>query len=171
MTVIDTYAESAFLLDEHYDIREQRWIGKRGQTINMHDFNLVDDGNRALLLHRNITTLPEDIVQAFGREGKCRVISQAFEERDTTTNEWDSVFWWNTVDHIALNESTMHDRVCKLWDYLHCNSIDKCPDGHYLLSARHADTIYKVSKDDGSILWRLGGVQSDFESDFRFSRQ
>lgn len=48
------------------------------------------------------------------------------------------------------------------WDYFHINSITKGDDGHYLLSARHASTIYKINGTDGSIIWRLGGTKSDF---------
>lgn len=55
----------------------------------------------------------------------------------------------------------------------HFNAIDKFPDGDFLLSARSTDTIYKISHVDGSIVWRLGGVKSDFHipSDLKFSRQ
>lgn len=42
------------------------------------------------------------------------------------------------------------------------NSIDKTPEGDYLVSFRHTNTIYKVSGTDGSIIWRLGGKKSDF---------
>lgn len=54
----------------------------------------------------------------------------------------------------------------------HTNALDKFTDGDYLLSARHADTLYKISKDDGHIVWRLGGRFSDFEmGDWNFTRQ
>ena len=55
----------------------------------------------------------------------------------------------------------------------HANSVDKTPDGNYLFSSRHCDTIYKISHEDGSIMWRLGGGQSDFElgEGVKFSRQ
>lgn len=43
------------------------------------------------------------------------------------------------------------------------------------MSARHADTIYKVSRHDGSVIWRLHGRDEpwgDFDmGDVRFSRQ
>ncbi len=48
------------------------------------------------------------------------------------------------------------------WDYLHLNSIDLRPDGDLILSGRHTDTIYRVSRDSGQVLWRLGGADSDF---------
>ena len=38
------------------------------------------------------------------------------------------------------------------------------------MSARHSDTIYKLATD-GSVVWRLGGVQSDFVADFEFMGQ
>ena len=59
------------------------------------------------------------------------------------------------------------------WDYLHLNSIDVDLDGDLLLSARHTDTIYKVDRESGDILWRLGGAGSDYEvaDDAVFHRQ
>ena len=53
----------------------------------------------------------------------------------------------------------------------HANSVDVTPQGDYLLSSRHTDTIYKISGANGSIIWRLGGKRSDFSASFEFSRQ
>lgn len=54
----------------------------------------------------------------------------------------------------------------------HINSIDKTPQGDYIVSARHTDALYKISGKDKSILWRLGGRRSDFRmDDLVFSRQ
>lgn len=55
----------------------------------------------------------------------------------------------------------------------HLNSVDKTPEGDYLISGRHTDALYKVSKDDGHIIWRLGGSHSDFPTagDLYFTRQ
>lgn len=52
--------------------------------------------------------------------------------------------------------------------------MDKTPEGDYLWSSRHCDTIFKLSGKDGHIIWRLGGKKSDFKhvgSDMIFSRQ
>lgn len=38
----------------------------------------------------------------------------------------------------------------------------KGTDGHYLVSARHASTIFKINGTDGAVIWRLGGNHSDF---------
>lgn len=54
----------------------------------------------------------------------------------------------------------------------HINSIDRFVNGDWLVSARHANTIYRISGSDGSVVWRLGGHSSSFELvGFLFSAQ
>lgn len=54
----------------------------------------------------------------------------------------------------------------------HVNAIEKTDNGEYLVSARATDTIYLLSAEDGRVIWRLGGTNSDFRLDgFTFSRQ
>lgn len=54
----------------------------------------------------------------------------------------------------------------------HANSVEKDANGDYLLSARFTNCIYKISGRDGSVIWRLGGVNSSFALDgFKFSSQ
>lgn len=55
----------------------------------------------------------------------------------------------------------------------HTNSVDKTPEGDYLYSARHLDSIIKISGKDGSIIWKLGGKDSSFplHGDLVFGRQ
>ena len=48
--------------------------------------------------------------------------------------------------------------------------MDKDTYGNYLISGRATNTIYYISPT-GSIIWRLGGLNSSFEQDFNFSRQ
>lgn len=49
------------------------------------------------------------------------------------------------------------------WDYFHINSVDKNSAGNYLISARDACAVHKINGTTGEIIWRLGGVKSDFE--------
>jgi hypothetical protein len=52
------------------------------------------------------------------------------------------------------------------------NSLEKTSQGDYLISARHTNTIYLISRRDGAIIWRLGGSLSSFKLDgFNFSGQ
>lgn len=53
--------------------------------------------------------------------------------------------------------------------------MDKDQNGDFYVSGRHTDTIYKVSKDDGHIIWKLHGQQKEDGEwdmgDLKFSRQ
>lgn len=55
----------------------------------------------------------------------------------------------------------------------HINSVDKSPEGDYMISARYTNAIYKISGKDGRLIWTLGGPNSSFtlEENFNFSRQ
>lgn len=94
------------------------------------------------------------------------------------------LFEWCATDHIGLDENPgravfqaqgdgkIPDRP---WDFVHLNSIDKSADGtgDYLVSARHLDTIFRISSRDGSVIWRLGGPRSNFQlrNNLEFARQ
>lgn len=99
-----------------------------------------------------------------------------FEEKDSETLK--TTFSWLSEDKIPLGDSVIDVKPIKKrcnnhWDYAHCNSLDKFPDGDFLIGCRHTDTIYKISHKDGSIVWRLGGQKNDFvfDEDTHFAGQ
>jgi hypothetical protein len=49
------------------------------------------------------------------------------------------------------------------FDYAHANSVNLDSDGDLLLSARNTWAAYKIDKETGRILWRLGGKHSTFK--------
>ncbi|KAF4945100.1 hypothetical protein FSARC_14522 [Fusarium sarcochroum] len=81
------------------------------------------------------------------------------------------LFEWSSLNHVSPDETALPlplgqagigHNSSTAWDYFHINSITKGDDGHYLLSARHASTVYKINGTAGSVIWRLGGKRSDF---------
>jgi Arylsulfotransferase (ASST) len=42
-------------------------------------------------------------------------------------------------------------------DLLHINSIDRQPDGDYIVSARHLDAVFRIDHATGTVMWKLGG--------------
>jgi hypothetical protein len=74
------------------------------------------------------------------------------------------IFEWHSLEHIGIEESYIE--VPKdpdhAYDYFHINSIDVEPDGNLLLCARNTWGVYKVERESGEIIWRLGGKRSDF---------
>ncbi|RHZ51807.1 arylsulfotransferase family protein [Aspergillus thermomutatus] len=108
------------------------------------------------------------------------VIDGVFQEVDIKTGE--VLFEWSSLDHVPLSATYTPLRLDGLvgdglsnasaWDYFHINSVDKNPEGNYLVSSRHTSCIYKISGMDGSIIWRLGGTQSTIQlTNFNFSFQ
>ena len=189
LTMQDWHGQRGVILDSSYDVWKTAPMLAAGDSFqNMHAFHVVDDGKRALALDvRQWDTSNERSIAELGYDGTCQVSFQGFRELDLQASGTPIVFEWEPRDHISLNESTyvmLNPRLgydgsvatmCQLggWDAMHVNAIDKFPDGDYLLSARHSDTLYKISHVDGSVVWRLGGKTSDFESvgDAQFARQ
>jgi len=71
------------------------------------------------------------------------------------------LFEWHSSEHVGLEESNLPS-TAGLWDYFHLNSVDLLDDDDLLVSARHTCAVYKLDRDTGEIVWRLGGKRSDF---------
>ncbi|EXJ84840.1 hypothetical protein A1O3_05514 [Capronia epimyces CBS 606.96] len=140
-------------------------------AIDMHENSLVDDG-RAMIV--NIYQSERYDLSDYGiSDGEGWVRNGLFQKIDVATGEL--LFEWSALDHIPPSESYVALGSTEgvtagegfdaggAWDYLHLNAVDQNADGDYLLSCRHTQALYKVSGQDGRILWRLGGKRSDFE--------
>lgn len=96
--------EGGFILDNSYEIHKILDMrGDHQKRPNMHDFNLIDDGKRALML-----TTPyqnESHISVPGEfDGLCKVDRQGFKEVDVQSGE--VLFEWNSEGHIGVDEST-----------------------------------------------------------------
>ena len=79
------------------------------------------------------------------------------QELDIQTGE--VLFEWRSIDHVALEETyvtPLQDGRPGI-DYFHLNSIDVDHDDNLLVSARETSTVYKIDRNSGEIIWRLGG--------------
>ncbi|KAM0814665.1 putative ASST-domain-containing protein [Seiridium cardinale] len=152
------------IVDQHYQtIHEVRSAGH--YLSDMHEFNVV---NEKTVLVGSYTPREIDLSPYGGDENQTWLIEYILQELDIGTGE--ILFEWHSLDHTSPQESTLPlgsqagsgDNSSTAWDYLHVNSITKGEDGHYLISARSASTLYKLNGTDGSVIWRLGGKSSDF---------
>ena len=75
------------------------------------------------------------------------------------------LFEWHSLEHVGLDESyaTVSQDGRPGLDYFHANSIEVDHDNNLLVSARQTFTVYKIDRNTGEIIWRLGGKKSDFE--------
>lgn len=130
--------------------------------LDLHEFYPYAENKALALLHRSSHRM-------FGEKNES-VLPGGFIDFDITTGH--VLYEW-MGDDIALDESNAVDIAAGKFsaDFVHLNSIDKNDDGNYLISARHTDTVYLISGEDGKIIWRLGGKKNDFDMAFQFSGQ
>lgn len=144
------------------------------KEFNVREFNVLPGGQFALACVDKEEKIP---LHELGRPGEdSYLITGGFYEVDTETGQ--IAFKWRSdgPENVNLLESIKLDGDSPAadkpgYDYVHINSVDKNEDGDYLISLRYTNTIYLISGEDGSIIWRFGGSESDFLVDFKFSKQ
>ncbi|KAJ5127403.1 hypothetical protein N7448_008182 [Penicillium atrosanguineum] len=160
------------MMNKHYHVETEVNVLNDLHDFNMHEFNILPGGKTALACtYRSREISMED----FGRPAESSfIVSGGFVELDMETSE--ILVQWESFDHIPLHESNMFHAWDNPmgdpgWDYVHINAVDKNLAGDYIISLRFTNTVYLISGEDGHIMWRLGGLESDFDMDFTFSKQ
>ena len=132
-----------------------------GLAADLHEFLLTGRGTALITAYR---TAAADL-SSIGGPADGTVYSGVVQEIDVATGA--VLFSWDSLDHVDVTDS--HNRrtdgrgtSAHPYDYFHVNAVCEHPDGDLLISARNTWTVYKVSRADGRIVWRLGGGRSDF---------
>jgi Arylsulfotransferase (ASST) len=132
-----------------------------GLVGDIHEFMLTPRGSALMTIFHRV------------RSGDRTVFEGAVQEVDLATGR--VLFEWHSLGHVALAESyePPPKKRSLPYDYFHVNSVDVDTDGNLLVSARNTHAIYKLDRRTGAILWRLGGMRSDFamEPGTRFAWQ
>ncbi|KAI9741198.1 MAG: hypothetical protein M1834_002911 [Cirrosporium novae-zelandiae] len=164
-----------WIVDNSFTLKKTVHMVDGVPKFNMHEFNVIEGGKTALMVAEQVEET--DISELDGKHGTGRVTDNGFVEMDIDTES--ANFKWSGLTHIPLTKSETNVPYslgaimdAGTWDYIHMNSIDKNADGDYLVSGRHTCAIYKVSGEDGHIIWQLGGVEGDFKMEgFDFAYQ
>ncbi len=73
------------------------------------------------------------------------------------------IFEWDSNDHIFPTEALpFYGYNANDFDYCHANTIAEDYDGNLLISFRHLNSVYKIHRKTGKVIWRLGGKSSSF---------
>jgi Arylsulfotransferase (ASST) len=149
---------TSYIADSSYRVITTVKAGNGAET-DLHEFNLTPQDTALITAHRKVAA---DLT-ALGGPRKGAVYESIAQEIDVATGK--VLFEWNSLDHVELSES--HQALAgetSGYDYFHINSVALAPDGDLLISSRNTWTVYKVSRSNGAIQWRLGGKKSDFEA-------
>ncbi|MDB2657571.1 arylsulfotransferase family protein, partial [Crocinitomicaceae bacterium] len=132
-----------------------------GHAEDMHDFQRAANGNW-LLSVRFMDTMDLSAYTFDGVQGSAQTIIRGYgvQEIDPQGN---LVFEWNSNDHMHPTETyDFYGYNVNDFDYCHGNAIEEDDDGNLLFSMRHTNSVIKVDRTTGDIIWRLGGQLSDF---------
>ncbi|MEO5842124.1 MAG: arylsulfotransferase family protein [Acidimicrobiales bacterium] len=132
-----------------------------GPPTDQHDIIALPNGNFALfayeqVLHIDLTAL------GTGFTADEAVVHGRIQEIDPAG----ALVWeWKAEDHINITESTYPIRFnltgTSVVDLQHFNALDVAPNGDYIVSARHMDAVFRVSRTTDTITWKLGGTAAN----------
>ncbi|KND86929.1 hypothetical protein TOPH_08417 [Tolypocladium ophioglossoides CBS 100239] len=155
-----TFGEAGYImLDESYEVfRQITPVG--GVKGDLHGFQITQDGTALITIYQETQTPTSS-------DGlpTSWIYDSIFQEIDLHSGEL--LFEWHTSDYFPVDESRADDGqgdgASKAFDFFHINSIDKGADGNYLVSSRYMRAVACISREDGRVLWQLGGDNNDFE--------
>ncbi|MCS6130314.1 hypothetical protein DWV13_01370 [Clostridium botulinum] len=168
------------VLDENYT--HLKTIRAKGNGIlpdnaplENHDYIYIDDNHYIVSSYVSYSekNIPKEV---YSGEGSINVVSAVIQE----ILDDEVVFQWQSSDHPELyinsyenNEYNFAGKT--LFDYCHLNSFTIDPkDNNLVCSFRNLDSILKIDRKSGDILWTLGGKGDEFNLDKKtehFSRQ
>jgi hypothetical protein len=135
-----------------------RVTGGNGLKADLHDFQIAPNDVAYITAFNPIRCN----LTALKGAADGTIVDTAVQEIDVRTGlvRWE----WHSLDHVAASESeTETPTTATPWDWFHINSIDPEPDGNILISARSTWAGYQLQGGSGTVLWRLGGLESSFK--------
>lgn len=155
------------ILNNRYQEIERARMGN-GLQADFHDLVLTPRDTAFMMAY----PVAEEADSETGAQIRTNVVQEVSLENGEVLFEWDA------LEHVGTDESYIEapaeddDGNRRAWDYFHLNSVDEDGDGNLLISARHTHALYKIDRETGDVIWRLGGKNSDFTlgegAEFRF---
>ena len=138
------------VLDEQFnELNRVKTVGLVNTDI--HEFHILPNGNQILLAYEPA----ERDLTAYGGSGPLVVQDAVVQE---VSSSGAVLFQWNSWGQLPYDESLYPSAT----DYAHVNSVSLAEHGDWLISVRGFSQVIKVEPETGTILWRLGGIASEF---------
>ena len=146
------------MLDQSYRVI-RRIRTPNGFRPDLHEFKLTPQGTAIIITYPVVRT---DLRKVKGAR-KGLAVDSVIQEIDLDTGL--VVFEWHSLGKIALTETFSVPRGGPRlpFDYAHANSVNLDTDGNFLMSARNTWAVYKIDRETGRIIWRLGGKRSTYK--------
>lgn len=131
----------------------------RNDGVDTHDFLLLPNGNALMsgFEHHVVDSRP-----LFPRNA-VRTAIRTDQTVDEMNSLGDIVFHWSSFEHVNLLEIVPTRQTDSThFEGAHLNSIETTSDGNIVVSLRATNSVLKINRSNGSVIWRLGGTRSDF---------
>ena len=163
------------VMDESYEVIEEIYYQTSDgeeRMIDPHGFIYLDDGH--YLLTSYVDTVVEDVPEELGAVDNSAYLAVLYVQE---VQDGEVLWEFCSADYPEfLNATTMVDwdeSTSECYDYMHFNSMYIDNDDNLLVSCRNCNSILKLSREDGSLVWILGGKEDEFglTDDQLFSKQ
>ncbi len=123
-----------------------------------HEFLITERDTALVTIYARV---PHDLSPLGGPENGT-VLDGIVQEIDIESGE--VLFQWRSLEHVPVEETygDLPGNPAGAFDYFHINSVDVDSDDNLLVSGRRTFAVYKVDRESGEVIWRLGGKRSDF---------
>lgn len=129
---------------------------------DIHEFLATSDGHEVVMCEEYRPMDLSPYTTANGTQGDVNgeIFGQVIQELDVNGSV---IHEWNTIDNFSVAETdfTWFNNPSVL-DHAHLNSVEIDADGNWIISARHLNSVFKVNKVNGQLMWQLGGVNNQF---------
>ncbi|MBN2000748.1 aryl-sulfate sulfotransferase [candidate division KSB1 bacterium] len=131
---------------------------QHGYATDEHGIEILENGHY-MLIAKDIQQMDLSKILAGGRND-ATVIGNHIQILDTKNQV---IFEWRCWDHFDIRDAVHEDLTAKTVHPFHINAAAIDLDGNILISSRHLSEITKIDRKTGKIIWRLGGINNQFE--------
>jgi len=135
------------------------YVETHGEPLDAHELQLLANGDYLMISDPIVTGVDLTGLGSFGAHED--IIACNVQEVSPSG----LVVWtWVATDHFDPVQDTTWPQTTTLGgativDPFHCNSVDVASNGDLLISSRHMDSVFMVSKTTGAVLWKMGGAE------------
>jgi hypothetical protein len=134
---------------------QSQFLGAVNAPTDDHEFQELPSGHRFLIAVPPTPGIDLTGLLAYGPG--ATVADCMIQELDQTG----ALVWqWKATDHIDPARETSPAFLANgetTVDVFHCNAVDIDGSGNPIVSARHLNSVFYISKSDGHIVWKMGG--------------
>ncbi len=163
------------VMDEDYNVIDELYYQTadgEDRMVDPHGFIYLDDGHYLLASYEDIVV--ENIPEDLGATDNSAYLAVLYVQE---VKDGEVLWEFCSQDYeqflYATTEVTWSASTDACYDYMHYNSMYIDNDDNLLLSCRHINSILKVSRETGELIWILGGTEDQFglTDDQLFSKQ